>query len=86
MLSGQHVWEHLRCDKGDTEMDNDYFVKLGPEAFGLLYDMVEEEVSQHPDPSEIIKVENLPLLETWVAIQRADKEHRCVDEGHKLIV
>lgn len=71
-------------------MDNDYFVKLGPEAFGLLYDIVEEEVkkqaSQYPAPSETLKVENLPLLETWVAIQRADKEHRCVDEGHKLIV
>lgn len=71
-------------------MDNDYIIKLGPEAFALLYCMVEEEVgnqaTEHTVVWEMLSVANLPLLEVWTAIQRADKEHRCVDEGHRLLV
>lgn len=69
-------------------MDNDYFIRLGPEAFNLLYDEVEEKLRERASKpsalSELLGAENVPLLELWVSIQRADKEHWCVDDGYRL--
>lgn len=74
--------------KGAQKMDNDYFIRLSPEAFALLHDEVEEKLRERASKpsalSEILGVENVPLLELWVAIRRADKEHQCVDDGYRL--
>ncbi|GEM_PF-3695210 len=66
-------------------MDNNYIVKLGPEAFALLHIMVEEQIT-NTDQLEILSAKNLPLLEAWAAIQRADQDHQCVDDGYQLLV
>lgn len=61
-------------------MDNDYVVKLNPAAFGLLHDLVEEEVSGLRSAGK----NTLELQELWLALRRADVDHECVDEGYAL--
>ncbi len=66
-------------------MDNDYTIKLGPESFALLHDIIEERAAKIGH-SQIVSTKALPLLEVWAAVQRADQDHECVDDGYKLHV
>ena len=61
-------------------MDNDYIVKLNTAAFGLLHDLMEEEVARAREAGMV----SLELGELWLALKRSDANHDCVDEGFAL--
>ncbi len=58
-----YYWHYLDREK---YMDNDYIVKLNTAAFGLLHDLMEEEVARAREAGMV----SLELGELWLALKR----------------